>query len=130
MNNSLKHWGVPGMHWGRRSGGSSKSAGPPSADHATVSAIKRKKLSEMSNDDINKLITRTTLENQVKTINKSKSERGKKLVADLLGTPVKVAVASAVGAGASLVAKKLVTEMIKKAAWSAAKGTAKYYVMQ
>lgn len=69
MSNKLMHYGVLGMKWGRRRGRSSSS----SADHKTASRLKKKKLSEMSNDELKKLTQRMQLEKQYKSLKSESS---------------------------------------------------------
>ena len=79
----LKHWGVLGMKWGRRknrSGGVDTS----SEDHRTVSSIKKKRVSEMSNDELKKLTTRLQLEKQYSDLTKKDTNVGMKIVTDIL----------------------------------------------
>lgn len=102
MGNSLKHWGILGMHWGirkdetktgrsgtggnRLTGGSSKktssgsTAKPSSADHTKMVEIKHKKLEEMSNAELQHIANRMNLVNQYKNLNPSKIKKGRNLV--------------------------------------------------
>lgn len=79
----LMHIGVLGMKWGRRK---ARSSGPDtsSADHKSAVQIKRKKLSEMSNDELKKLTTRLQLEKQYKDLSKVDTTPGQKFVSDIL----------------------------------------------
>jgi len=109
MDNELKHVGVLGMKWGQRnkrdmpgeSGGKKskqentepvrlkrnmpgetggKKPRNESADHKAAAAIKAKRLSEMSNDDIEKIAKRLQLEKRYKDLNPNKVAKGKKSV--------------------------------------------------
>jgi hypothetical protein len=86
MEETLQHWGILGMHWGRRKDDSSgnsnhtKSKVKPSEDHIAVSALRNKKLIEMSNAEIRTLATRIQLEQQYKSLNPTKIARGKQHV--------------------------------------------------
>jgi len=88
MTDTLKHVGILGMRWGHRS---SSSKSHPSKDHAIASRIKAKKLSEMSNDEINTLSKRIQLEKQYKDLNPGKVARGAKHVDNVMSTLGKVA---------------------------------------
>ena len=68
MTNELTHYGVIGMKWGRRKA----SSGSSSADHISVSGLRKKKLNEMSNDELTQLTKRLQLERQYKELNMSK----------------------------------------------------------
>lgn len=80
-NNSLMHYGVLGMRWGRRKGRASVSV---SSDHETATALKKKHLSEMSNDELKKLTARLQLEKQYKDLSKKEVSAGQKFVTDTL----------------------------------------------
>lgn len=71
---NLKHVGVLGMKWGVRK------RGPASSDHTTSREIRRKHLSEMSNDEIRKVVTRLQLERAYKDVDYDTMSRGQKLV--------------------------------------------------
>lgn len=63
----IYHHGVPGMRWGIRKmfSGSSKKGGPkrkPSQDYKTVQKLRKKKLKELSNDELKTINTRKQLE--------------------------------------------------------------------
>ena len=103
MNDILQHVGVLGMHWGHRSGSSSHS----SSDHTTTANIKRKKLHEMSNEEIRTLANRMQLEKQYKDLNPSKIARGGKAVDNALNTMGKITAAAATITAAAVLGKKL-----------------------
>lgn len=83
LNNFLAHYGIPGMKWGKRKGGSVSSA---SEDHSAAKQLKKKPVSEMNNDEIKKLATRLQLEKQYKDLTPSKLSSGQKKVAVILAT--------------------------------------------
>jgi hypothetical protein len=87
MAYELKHVGVLGMKWGRRKSRSESSA--PSSDHTTARSLQKKKLSEMSNEDLKKLTARLQLEKQYKDLTKADISGGKKFVADVLQSSAK-----------------------------------------
>jgi hypothetical protein len=72
----LKHSGVPGMKWGVRKAsqvitGAARAMGygrPGSKEANETKALKRKKLHELSNEDLKKLTQRMQLEQQYKTL--------------------------------------------------------------
>ena len=78
MNNALLHFGVKGMRWGHRK------ASTASADHLAVSGLRKKKLHEMSNDELTQLTKRLQLEKQYKDLNKTKLDVGKKIAGDIV----------------------------------------------
>lgn len=90
MNNSLTHYGVLGMKWGRRKGQttSSKSSNP-SGDHTKKSQLRKKKISEMSNEELRFLTARLQLEKQYSDLNKAPVPVGKKMVTDILTNAAK-----------------------------------------
>lgn len=92
MEKVLKHVGVMGMHWGRRSGGSSSRVS--SADHLNAATIKKKKLHEMSNDELKTFANRMQLEKSYKDVNPSKVTKGKMHVTKTLETLGKITAAA------------------------------------
>lgn len=101
MANHLFHYGVLGQRWGIRrnksSGGSLKSRlsahyqrsveqkyGKSSTDSKVAKSLKKKRLNELSNDELKKLTTRMQLEKQYKDLKRSNASAGKKFVTDIL----------------------------------------------
>lgn len=89
MNNELYHYGILGMKWGvrrdrPRSGGSRKKR-PSSQDAREASAIKKKKLNQMSNAELKKLNERSRLEQEYSRLNPKSVSRGWKYVATAAG---------------------------------------------
>lgn len=74
----LKHVGVLGMHWGVRK------RGPASQEHTRAKDLKKKHVSELSNEELKTAITRLQLEKQFKDITSSSSTRGQRFVSDLV----------------------------------------------
>jgi hypothetical protein len=82
----LLHYGVPGMKWGRRKArGAALSGRSPSADHKDARELQRKKVYELSNEELQRLTKRLDLEQKWKKANPSKIERGQKIVKQILG---------------------------------------------
>lgn len=83
MANELTHFGIPGMKWGIRR---KRPSGPDtsSEDHRTASSLKKKKLSEMSNEELKKLTTRLQLEKQYKDLTKVEVDAGRKFMSDVV----------------------------------------------
>lgn len=89
-NNSkiLEHYGILGMRWGKRkaSGSGGSSSGRTAAqktiskDQAKLIELKKKKLSEMTDDDLRFLNNRLQMQAQYKKLNPDKIERGKMAV--------------------------------------------------
>lgn len=89
----LEHFGIPGMHWGKKKGAQistvmaeshQKKLESQSADHKTKVSLKKKKVSEMSNDELRALTNRLQLEKQYKDLTKQDVSKGQKFVTDLL----------------------------------------------
>ena len=101
-NNELYHWGIKGMKWGVRryqnSDGSYTAAGKKrrkfrtdgwSDDAKEAGQLKKKKLNQMSNAELQKLNKRQELENKYRQNNKSSIAKGIAIVgvtAAALGT--------------------------------------------
>lgn len=97
VNSFLKHYGIKGMKWGVRRregsdgrvirGGSSKRA--TSEDHNEARALKTKRLSELSNDELRRLNERMNLEQNYTRLmanNSSDLSKGLKVTQDILKT--------------------------------------------
>lgn len=81
---SLAHYGVPGMKWGKRKSRSARSS-KPSKDHRDARLIKGKPLHQMTNDELKRLNARNELESKFKKANPSTIERGQRKVKALMG---------------------------------------------
>lgn len=85
-NNQLTHWGVKGMRWGVRkdrsvSSGGSRKRSRLSDDHVEVSNLRKKKISEMSNAELQRVNNRTQLEQNYKRLHPSSVKKGIAIVA-------------------------------------------------
>lgn len=120
---TLAHYGVPGMKWGRRKGSSSKDKTtsvrrtPASADHTRAREIGKKKVSQMSNAELREITTRMQLEKQFKDLNTPTVKKGKSAIDKVLESSEKAnklvkAYNSPVG--------KFVRRTVRNAAYSAA----------
>jgi hypothetical protein len=99
MTKDLKHFGVPGMKWGIRNAVSraksnfSKSVkqkyGPSkpkgSEDFQKTKQLKKKKLRDLSNDELKTLNNRLQLEQQYKQLSQKKLSKGQKKAQEILG---------------------------------------------
>jgi hypothetical protein len=81
----LKHVGVLGMKWGTRR------ARVTSSEHSEARGLRKKKLRELSNDEIRKVATRLGLEKQYKDLNPGNVSRGAKAIDKVIGTIGKIA---------------------------------------
>ena len=77
----LAHFGIKGMKWGVRRG--NKSPRPVSADHSVSRQLKKKRLDEMSNAELQQLVTRMNLEQQYSKLNLSPKSDTQKFVENL-----------------------------------------------
>ena len=89
-NNTLYHYGVLGMRWGRRKGSTSsgttgsKRRSKKSEDYVRAKALKKKRLSQLSNAELKELNNRMQLESQYKNLKKQNISTGKKFVKDVI----------------------------------------------
>lgn len=107
MSDFLKHYGKLGMRWGRRSiAGISikKSSESESQEHKTAKTLKRKKASDLTNEEIQKTLTRLNLEKQFK---ESKRTAGQKLVQESLANSGKTVLTAITTAAMMNVAKQI-----------------------
>lgn len=116
--NSLVHYGIPGMRWGRKRGSTTTQPTTVirtrnSEDHDKKMALKNKKLSEMTNEELRAYTQRAALEKQYKELSKSEISAGKKMVNKLIGSATKGATDMALSY-VNKRAAKMVEELIKK----------------
>ena len=89
-NNTLYHYGVLGMKWGRRKSRTSsdttrsKRSTSKSEDHVRAKQLKKKKLSQLSNTELRELNNRMQLESQYKNLKKQNISTGRKFVQDVM----------------------------------------------
>lgn len=79
MNNELKHYGVPGMRWGHRK------KRIRSEDSIKTSNIRKKKVYEMTNQELQTANNRLSLERNYKSLTKKKN-RAKDVVSGFIKT--------------------------------------------
>lgn len=77
----LKHYGVKGMKWGVR-----RKTRKTSSDYNESREIKKKHVSEMSNEELRKLNKRMDLEQNYKRLNPSYAQRGMKYIGTAVAT--------------------------------------------
>lgn len=90
-NTELYHYGILGMKWGVRryqtKSGSLTPAGKKRAakseDYVRAKALKKKKLSQLSNSELKELNNRMQLESQYRNLKKQNVSAGKKFVQDV-----------------------------------------------
>lgn len=80
---SLYHYGIKGMRWGVRKSRSTKTD-KQSDDYKKTKPLRKKKASELSNEELKALTTRLQLEKQFKDLNKKDIAKGQKFVTDIL----------------------------------------------
>lgn len=78
-NNELKHYGVPGMKWGV------KRSRPRHSDSAHLKSIRKKRIKEMSNQDLRDANQRLQLEGQYRSLSRNASA-GKRAVTAFIKT--------------------------------------------
>ncbi len=117
MDNNLKHVGVTGMRWGQRKNSSTlaqlreknlnlasknrqearrlkhpgKKGEKSSDDFKKVVELRKKKINELSNEDLDKVIKRMDLQKRYKDLNPSKADKGKKAAGNVMSSIGKVA---------------------------------------
>ena len=90
--NVLAHYGVLGMHWGKRRSKSTSSSsfkGENSKDHKRTRGLQKKRMSQMSNSELKKVNERLQLETNYKKLTKTKKTLGRKLFDEMILGSVK-----------------------------------------
>lgn len=80
-NTYVKHYGVLGMHWGVRKSAGGVTVGKKaqkSKEYEESRQLKKKKSSELTNEEMQKLTKRLKLEQEYKNLNPSIIDKGKK----------------------------------------------------
>lgn len=90
----LAHFGKKGMRWGHRNKRALininiGSHDHSSDDHKNTEALKKKKISEMSNAELKAFNSRLQMEKQYKELTKKEISPGKKVVQEILGNAAK-----------------------------------------
>lgn len=111
--NYLAHYGVKGMRWGVRRDRKSKNRRTPSEDSATVARIRKKSVSEMSNQELQTANKRMELERNYSNLNK-KTKAGAKIVAGIVATAATVVALDKAISSFSKVGKKYTTQAVDK----------------
>jgi len=89
VDDVLAHYGVPGMKWGKRKSGrltSTPKAARGSQDHKNVQKIRKKPVSELSNEELRRITARIDLEQKYKKANPSKVTKGRNAVKSIMAT--------------------------------------------
>lgn len=110
----LEHYGVKGMRWGkRRAEQQAERASTQSKDHAKSSNLKKKRLDEMSNAELEVLNKRMNLEQQYSKLNPKKSSAGKKFAQDVVREIAKEQVKALAKKGLTSAGKAVVDYLVK-----------------
>lgn len=93
---SLYHYGVLGMHWGRRKGSNnakqrSLSRKPGSEDYELSRELKKKGSKNLSNKELKDLTQRLQLEKQLKDLNPKKYQKGLTIVKNITSAGTTIA---------------------------------------
>lgn len=92
MNSELKHYGVLGMRWGRRSGGSTTSSKTKKA-----SKENKKKVSDMSDSELREKVNRIQMEQQYSKLTSANVNKGKQYIDRLIKTGATIAAVTTTG---------------------------------
>lgn len=80
----LHHYGILGMKWGRRKGKSKdtlrRKVASASEEAKKTSKIRKKKIYEMTNDELSYVTRRMSLEQNYKTLKKAKKSTGRRMM--------------------------------------------------
>jgi len=134
-NNKLEHAGVLGMKWGRHKNSSTpaqsrekslnlasknrqearrlkhpgKKGEKSSDDFKAVAELRKKRINEMSNEELSRVTKRMELERRYKDLNPSKTAKGKNATKDIMS-----AIGMAAGTAGSIVALAGIGSMLYK----------------
>lgn len=113
----LRHYGILGMRWGRRRSSSTVTTTQSrnSEDHDKKVSLTKKKINEMTNDELRTFTQRMSLEKQYKELSKVEIGKGQKFVNKLIDGAAKGATDMAVSI-VNKKAAKLVEDMMTKVA--------------
>jgi hypothetical protein len=118
--NFLEHYGILGMRWGvrrsRRELSSGPSKSPGSKDYQEARALKRKRIKDMTNEELSTFTKRIRLEQEYRKVTKATKGKGRKLVEEALLKIAKQTLEKA----ADSVSKQLMKKMASRAARAAA----------
>ena len=73
----LKHFGILGMHWGKKKG---KTILSPHKDYSIADNIRKKDIREMSNEELKTLTSRVQLEKSYRDVSKKELSMGKQFM--------------------------------------------------
>ena len=99
----IEHYGKKGMKWGVRKTRSQ------SSESKTISALRKKKGFQLTNDELKKVNARLSLEKQYSQLNPSIASKAKAVVASMAGNMAKQVLSNVVTEQATTYAKKIVT---------------------
>ncbi len=91
VDDFLAHYGVPGMKWGKRKAVGSKQRTHVSQDARRAATLRKKQLSQLSNDDLKKLNARNELESKWRKANPTSLERGKRRAKTIIANATTIA---------------------------------------
>lgn len=99
---ALEHYGIRGMKWGVRKKRSR------SADSSEAASLKKKKVFEMSNEELKKVNARLDLEKRYSSLNPSTTSKVAKLIGGMAGSMAKQVVSNVISNAASNYAKQII----------------------
>lgn len=79
-DNSLSHYGVKGMRWGKRK------AVSPSSDYKSTAKLRNKNPATLSDIQLQKINKRIEMEKKYKQLNPSQAKRGQQFMKEAVGT--------------------------------------------